>query len=219
LKNLIKIIVEKVRVRDVDPNEAGEYSSGHLPQLVRKNALASMPAIEGRILDLGCGEGLLLKNLVVSHSESEVYGLDPWGEILGRAKKRLGGEVILLKGDSFHLPFKDRTLNVVFCLNLFNNLDEKEDVILTMREVYRVLAPKGYLIFDFRNTLNPFIYFGYKLAFIHDPEIKVPLKTHTLWWMKRSLVATGFKRDAMIVPLAFELKLFAPALLIAAKKR
>jgi ubiquinone/menaquinone biosynthesis C-methylase UbiE len=107
---------------------------------------------------------------------------------------------------------------MVFCLNLFNNLAEKEEVIRTMREVYRVLDPGGYLIFDFRNTLNPFIYLGYKLAFIHDPEIKVPLRTHTLWWMKRSLQATGFKKDAMVFPLAFGLTLFAPAFLIAAKK-
>jgi hypothetical protein len=101
---------------------------------------------------------------------------------------------------------------------LFNNLAEKVEVIRTMREVHRVLGPGGHLIFDFRNTLNPFIYLGYKLAFIHDPEIKVPLRMHTLQWMKRSLQATGFKKDAMIFPLAFWLPLFAPALLIAAKK-
>jgi ubiquinone/menaquinone biosynthesis C-methylase UbiE len=220
MKNLIKTLVKKVRIRDLDPNEAGEYSSGHLPQLVRHAALAHMPRIKGRILDLGCGEGLLLKGLIASHPTSaEVYGLDPWGDILLKAKRRMGRKVMLLKGDSFHLPFKDRTLKMVFCLNLFNNLAEKEEVIRTMREVYRVLGPGGHLIFDFRNTLNPFIYLGYKLAFIHDPEIKVPLRTHTLWWMKRSLEATGFKKDATIVPLAFGLKLFAPALLIAAEKR
>ncbi len=219
MKNLIKTLVEKVRISNLDPNEAGEYSSGHLPQLVRHTALAYMPRIKGRVLDLGCGEGLLLKGLIASHPTAEVYGLDLWGEILLRAKRRMGSKVMLLKGDSFHLPFKDGTLNIVFCLNLFNNLAEKEDVMRTMREVYRVLVPEGYLIFDFRNTLNPFIYFGYKLAFIHDPEIKVPLKTHTLRWMKRSLKATGFKKDAVIVPLAFKVKLFAPALLVAAEKR
>jgi ubiquinone/menaquinone biosynthesis C-methylase UbiE len=218
LKNLIKNLVERVRIRDLDPNEAGEYSSGHLPQLVRHTAFAHMARIKGRVLDLGCGEGLLLKNLVASHPDRVVYGLDPWGEILLRAKRRMGRKVMLLQGDSFHLPFKDRAFSIVFCLNLFNNLAEKKDVMRTMREVYRVLAPEGYFIFDFRNTLNPFIYFGYKLAFIHDPEIMVPLKTHTLSWIKRSLRATGFT-DAMIVPLAFKVKLFAPALVIGAEKR
>jgi ubiquinone/menaquinone biosynthesis C-methylase UbiE len=219
MKNLIKILVNKVRIRNINPEEAGEYSSGYLPQLVRHTALACMPGITGRMLDLGCGEGLLLKGLIASHPTVEVYGLDPWGEILLRAKRRIGRRVMLLKGDSFHLPFKDETLKMVFCLNLFNNLAEKGEIVRTMREVCRVLGPGGYLIFDFRNTLNPLIYFGYKLAFIHDPEIKVPLRTHTLWWMKRTLEATGFKKDAMIVPLAFGLKLFAPALLITAEKR
>jgi len=218
LKNLIKTLVEKVRIRDLDPNEAGEYSSGRLPQLVRHAALDHMPRIKGRVLDLGCGEGLLLKGLIASHPTAEVYGLDPWGVILLRAKRRMGRKVMLLQGDSFHLPFKDRAFNIVFCLNLFNNLAEKGEVMLTMREVYRVLRPGGYFLFDFRNTLNPFIYFGYKLAFIHDPEIKVPLKTHTLSWIKRSLEATGFT-DAMIVPLAFKVNLFAPALVIGAEKR
>ena len=219
MKKLIKILVKKARVKGLDPKEAGEYSSGHLPQLIRHAALAHAPRIKGRILDLGCGEGLLLKGLLSSHPAAEVYGLDPWGEILMKAKKRTGHRVMLLKGDSYHLPFKDGTLQMVFCLNLFNNLAEKGEVIRTMREVSRVLSPGGYLIFDFRNTLNPFIYLGYKLAFIHDPEIKVPLKTHTLRLMKRSLVATGFKKDALIVPLALRLKTFAPALLMAAEKR
>jgi ubiquinone/menaquinone biosynthesis C-methylase UbiE len=219
LKKLIKTLVEKVRIRNIDPEEAGEYSSGHLPQLVRHTALAYMRHITGRILDLGCGEGLLLKDLLASRPKIEVYGLDPWEEILLRAKRRIGRKVMFLKGDSFNLPFRDGAFSLVFCLNLFINLARKEDIIHTMREVHRVLGSDGYFIFDFRNTLNPFIYFGYKLAFIHDPEIKVPLKTHTLGWMKRSLRATGFKKDAVIVPLAFGLKLFAPALLIAAKKR
>ena len=219
MKKLIKILVKKARVKGLDPKEAGEYSSGHLPQLVRHAALAHAPRIKGRILDLGCGEGLLLKGLLSSHPAAEVYGLDPWGEILMKAKKRTGHRVMLLKGDSYHLPFKEGTLQMVFCLNLFNNLAEKGEVIRTMREVSRVLSPGGYLIFDFRNTLNPFIYLGYKLAFIHDPEIKVPLKTHTLWLMKRSLGATGFKKDALNFPLALRLKTFAPALLMAAKKR
>src|SRR4030042_7043619 len=110
MKNLIKTLVQKVRIRDLDPNEAGEYSSGHLPQLVRHAALAPMPRIKGRVLDLGCGEGLLLKGLIALHPTVEVYGLDPWGEILLRAKRRMGRKVMLLKGDSFHLPFKDGTL-------------------------------------------------------------------------------------------------------------
>jgi ubiquinone/menaquinone biosynthesis C-methylase UbiE len=219
MKNLIKTLVKKVRAKDLDPNERGEYSSGHLPQLVRHTALEHMPRIKGRILDLGCGEGLLLKGLIDSHPSVEVYGLDPWGEILWQAKRRMGSTVMLLNGDSFHLPFKDGALSMVFCLNLFNNFAKKEEVIRAMGEVYRVLGPGGNLIFDFRNTLNPFIYFGYKLAFIHDPEIKVPLKTHTLWWMKRSLRARGFAPNVMVVPLASRLKLFAPALLIGAVKQ
>jgi ubiquinone/menaquinone biosynthesis C-methylase UbiE len=219
LKNIIKTLVEKVRIRDIAPEEAGEYSSGYLPQLVRQNAFTHMPGIEGRILDLGCGEGLLLKKLVASHPDSEVYGLDPWEEILWAAKKRIRKKAILLKGDAFYLPFKESSFSIIFALNLFYNLAGKKDVMRALREAYRVLQPGGYLLFDFRNTLNPFIYFGYKLAFIHDPEIKVPLKTHTLRWLKRSLRATGFTTDAMIVPLAFKMKLFAPALVIGAEKQ
>ena len=46
MKNLIKTLVKKVRIRDLDPNEAGEYSSGHLPQLVRHAALDTHAAYQ-----------------------------------------------------------------------------------------------------------------------------------------------------------------------------
>ena len=67
------------------PEEAGEYSAGYWPDKVRRSALDLCAHKRGRILDVGCGEGLFLSKLALSNSGAEIWGIDKWDGILKRA--------------------------------------------------------------------------------------------------------------------------------------
>lgn len=214
---VIKKIVRNLRESLMKPDEKGEYSAGYLPLLVREKATDILEFSGRKILDLGCGEGLLLRGLSEKCPDKTLFGIDPWEDILAKAKARQIRNATLMQGSSFDIPFEDETFDAVVCLNLFVNLPEKSDIILTLSEIYRVLRRGGTALFDFRNTFNPLIFFGYKLAFLHDPDIKVPLRTHTFGFLKKSLQDIGIK-EVTAYPLGISIRIIAPAVLVKAVK-
>lgn len=92
---------------------------------------------EGRFLDNGCGIGLLFDKV----SPGRIVGLDISSEMLSYAA-RYSDQLIL--GNSQQLPLKDESFDVVFCRSLLHHLPEPQ---LAVKEIYRVLRPKGQAVF------------------------------------------------------------------------
>ena len=88
---------------------------------------------DGRILDNGCGIGLLFEKV----SGDRVVGLDISREML-RCAARRSDQLIL--GNSQELPFKDKSFDVVFCRSLLHHLPEPG---LAVKEMARVLRSEG----------------------------------------------------------------------------
>jgi len=99
-----------------------------------------LPKHIARILDLGCGTGMFLGEL--ARWGKLVVGIDSSAKMLGIARKRAGG-VSLVCADADHLPFKDRSFDVVVSVTLLQNVPEP---VTTMKEITRVLKPKGVAI-------------------------------------------------------------------------
>lgn len=105
-----------------------------------------------RILDIGSGTGSLLIQIKRLHPDVEVVGLDPDPRALaiGRRKAaRAGVPVGFDEGYSDALSYPAASFDLVFSSFMFHHLkkDEKEK---TLREVYRVLKPGGFLhLLDF----------------------------------------------------------------------
>lgn len=91
-------------------------------------------------LDLGCGTGEMIKQILQLDSRKELYGLDISEEMLLVAKNKLPDQVKLLLGDSESLPFQDNTFDVVYCNDSFHHYPAPRNVL---REVHRVLKPGG----------------------------------------------------------------------------
>ncbi|MCX5682189.1 MAG: class I SAM-dependent methyltransferase, partial [Planctomycetota bacterium] len=98
----------------------------------------------GRALDIGCGTGQFAARL--SNRGWEVFGLDLCEPMVRQARVNATGTrgaVSVTVGDSEHLPFATRSLDVVTCANSFHHYPHQAKVIAEMR---RVLRPGGRLL-------------------------------------------------------------------------
>ena len=100
-------------------------------------ALALGPA--DRLLDIGCGGGLLLRDALSSGATAT--GIDHSDEMVGLARERAPGAEVVL-GSAERLPFADGSFTAVAMSIVFFFLP---DPIAALRECRRVLVPGGRL--------------------------------------------------------------------------
>lgn len=96
-----------------------------------------------RLLDVGCGTGVLLHRLSATHPVAQLVGVDPVPEMLAIARHRLSPSIELSEGWVEHLPFADEQFDVVVSCNMFHYI---HDPIAALREMRRVLRPGGQLV-------------------------------------------------------------------------
>lgn len=94
----------------------------------------------GKVLDLGCGTGMLLSEL--ARRSGFAVGIDSSLEMLELARKRRGNAALVL-ADADHLPFADRSFDAVVSVTLLQNMPNPA---ATVKEVARVTKPEGVLI-------------------------------------------------------------------------
>jgi ubiquinone/menaquinone biosynthesis C-methylase UbiE len=94
-----------------------------------------------RVLDVACGTGVLAREAATLAGSRGVTGLDLNEGMLAVAR-RLRPEIDWRQGDAARLPFQDSAFDAVvsqFALMFF------QDRIAALREMWRVLAPRGRL--------------------------------------------------------------------------
>jgi len=89
------------------------------------------------ILDVGCGNGLLLDELKIFFPDALIVGIDSSKEMLTVRKQ---ANYILI-GKAEHLPFKDGSFDVVTCMYSLHEFD----ILAAIEEIYRVLKDDGLL--------------------------------------------------------------------------
>jgi ubiquinone/menaquinone biosynthesis C-methylase UbiE len=164
------------------PQERGEYSSGVWQNMIRAETLKLIAGSGGKILELGCGEGLFLQQLSQSNPGLELWGVDNSSSRIEQAEKRLAGKNCQVSvQDAANLSFEDGFFDRVVCINVFFNMPSLEMVKKTLLQMKRVSKSDGRLVFDFRNSANPLLGLKYKLAPFYDRTVKdLPLKTYSL---------------------------------------
>jgi ubiquinone/menaquinone biosynthesis C-methylase UbiE len=104
-----------------------------------------------KILELGCGTGLILKE--VNKKVSKAIGIDLSQKMLEKAKKR-GLEVY--HAEASNMPFEDNSFDLVYSYKVLAHIEAIEK---TLHEIKRVLKPNGIAVLEFynRNSLRTII--------------------------------------------------------------
>ena len=171
--------------------QANEYYNLRFKNLYRvdrdeitllENWLRSMKFHDNSIfLDLGTGTGRVLK-VLLEYRPKTIHALDQSEamlEYLGKLyKTEINSKKIKpIKAKANKTPVKSASVNLVSAFHLFKHLPE---IASTLREINRILRPRGYLIFDVLNK-NSIIRFNLGTCFALTEEgVRKELETEGL---------------------------------------
>ncbi|MGE5280063.1 MAG: class I SAM-dependent methyltransferase [Deltaproteobacteria bacterium] len=204
------------------PEERGEFSAGYWQAKVRRLADGIAAAYRGRVLEVACGEGLFLAQLLRRNKEIEAWGVDSWPDILERCRRRLHEEGLpeahLIEADARRLPCEDIFFDAVVCINCFMCLPGFTAARAVIGEMVRVCKPGGRLIIEFRNRANALLRLKYVLAKYYDASTKNhPLSTY----YEKDIVAVLRQHGCVVrraLHVDFPVKRWAPIIILEAQK-
>lgn len=113
-----------------------------LPQALFTKHSHEKPSLEKPLLDLGCGTGYVLEQVLQRHPDAECIGLDIAEGMLRHSRQHFAAEprIRWLCADAENLPLENNSISVVtsnFALQWCGNLSR------AFVEVHRVLQPQG----------------------------------------------------------------------------
>ena len=95
--------------------------------------------VAGRVLDIGCGHGVLLERLQGARRPHRAYGCDLSSAMCSRAASRNPGTAIV-QAEAEELPFADDSFHHVFMVEVLEHVPEPGRAL---REVKRILRAGG----------------------------------------------------------------------------
>lgn len=126
----------------------------------REKALELIGDAHGkRILDVGCGSGVFIIELIKRGAYA--VGVDYSNKMLDEAKRQLGffkvpkSKYTLKKADATKLPFKNGEFDVILATGLTDYLSNEQNELF-IKEAKRVLVKNGKLIISFPVAESPF---------------------------------------------------------------
>jgi len=123
-----------------------------------------------RVIDLGCGEGITLEELLRRFPEKRCLGIDLNIDSLKTCKSYL---LPVVCGDVCHLSLKEESVDCCLLMDVIEHLSQPEKLL---EEVFQALKPGGSLILIFPNDkmffLSRLIFFKFKEAFYDSGHVK-----------------------------------------------
>lgn len=122
-----------------------------------------------KILDIGCGDGLILRSIKNKFKNTSLFGID----LSEDNQKFLKQHNILVQGvdiSSEKLPFKDNSLDIIICTEVIEHVFDCQHMV---NEMYRVLKKNGTLFITTHNSFNFYMRLKYLLGIIPTGSLDV----------------------------------------------
>ena len=112
---------------------------------------------EGKVLDIGCGNGALTVKLARRFPAAQVTGIDFWGERWDYSRSRceananaegVGNRVVFQKASASRLPFEDGYFDAAVSNLCFHEVADTRDKREVVREALRVVKKGGVFVFQ-----------------------------------------------------------------------
>lgn len=154
----------------VMPKKKKSYKISFTDDYRLKRLTEAVKIKEGKMLDIGCGGGLLTESLRYYYPKTKIYGCDVSQTAIVYAKKFGSGKVSYGVIKNKKLPYKDNTFDVCLCLDV---LEHVPDDNFFLKEVKRITKNGGKFFMVLPCEGQPFTYtwlfqkirFGDKLTF------------------------------------------------------
>lgn len=173
-----------------DKDILGKLRRGEFNTLFGNLRLQSAPEKKLRALDVGCSSGRYLQELLGRGFES--HGLDIAVIPLLYAKSKVQN-ANLYRGSVFALPFKRDCFDLVICVGLLQQCTD-DNLRVALNQMSDILKPGGILIFDVKNSWNPYLRYLYnKIDGKEIDGIVRTMKTRSLLEMARFAGGVGLK--------------------------
>ncbi|ADZ82054.1 class I SAM-dependent methyltransferase [Cellulosilyticum lentocellum] len=186
-----------------DNSKASQFAKQSYPYML--NTL--MPIRFETVLDVGCGTGSLLYEILDRKPQVKAVGVDFSEEMLKVARDKLPKRVELIQGDAEAIPFENKRFDVVVGSDILRYTTNPQ---LMIREMYRVLKVGGKIVLcDFctasslravKNLFNPLSKDGGLRIYAED-EVKEFLSKSGFDFVNytkvtgNTFIATGDKRN------------------------
>lgn len=111
----------------------------------------------GKLLDIGCGSGILSVELAKKCPNLEINAIDYWGGMWGYAKEKcenlakdynVSDRICFKKGSASSLPFDDESFDMVISNMVFHEVAGVKDKREVIKEALRVLKKGGLFVFQ-----------------------------------------------------------------------
>ena len=107
------------------------------------NSLLGKNFSPNKILDIGCGGGVLLHTLKSFFKDSSLFGVEPTSSFADLSKRRTGADIV--NGYFNNETFNNHRFNLITCCQV---LEHVEDLKTFVFDIKNVLQLKGYLYIE-----------------------------------------------------------------------
>lgn len=158
----------KLKSRNSFNQQAENYDTSDYSKYPRECYPYVVDTIKGikfnKVLDLGCGTGVILEKISHINNKADLFGLDLSENMIAKATQRIGAKAKLSIGDAENLPYEDNSFDLVCCVESFHHYPNPYK---SLTEVKRILKKDGlFLLCDTwiksptRQIMNFFIRFS-----------------------------------------------------------